>query len=1264
MWLSKPLLHYMLLVFLWWCWAGVVLGCNLRCPTNQFCFDGMFSARPPTCERCWKCCLFGEVYGECSSNCDCNSVTSKSGLSPRDAWKYFEGYDPVQRMLELRGWASWNTDRCNVTRGEGCPCLLTNKPENNSLPCDAGFKCVKMQGVQPWDIFELGQLQYSVQATCEKCTPREICKKGTMGATVTTVKSCPPGYDCSDVAYRPVGAGTWSDGFGGSGICGMPTLLNQSTYVAENVFGRIIGGRAPLTGTYCPQGSVNPFGLCPRGYYCPNESVAVACGKGMLCKEGSTQPRFCDRLGVCDGHSQVWHIGMLLWALFVLGLCLGGLMIRGSVVGLIGGWFSKKTSSSTQGSDGVLSLAQVDKYRYLIKTFRNDESIIRAPALPKVFNHDGRVTAESITRSRQLTELTLLGLEVKVGNRTILYPNSVTFKCCGVNAIMGASGCGKSTLLSALMGNVRQGQNGKLIMRTLMMGMEDCEHGSQPDIDVHCVDLGNGEVNSNVLQLRSFVPQDDIVCGELTVRENIEFSMLLNVHHTGNMHLRSTVDWVMEQLQIKHIQNSIVGTVERRGISGGQRKRVSIGMGMACLPSLLLLDEPTSGLDATTSEALLNVLGGLTRAGITVVCVLHQPRYESWMLLDQVLLLSKYGTLFFGSPTLAIMYFTRALNLSVNINENPADAIMDIISSHEKDFTKSWLDSGFSWCKDVNDRHPHLHAALKLDVFFEASTKRSPEYIVLYTGLELESETSVVNPKDVRDFIKHKLGMRSGLSIQQLTSWFEYISNRWGNGQVVTFKDLVIALQDITLSVKLQGKHDNIIDKAGIINSVQHGSGTSLKVITLVRRFISNCRKKVIEHNPQSQWLASQPSKTSKTHMHDMGFINEVIYFVLLLKAMGRIHPILGVSDSANKIIGSSTIPVISDTDITERRIPVVQHPTLRLCWYIWVLLRRKLLSIWRSAWSVQLIMPLVAAIIVGMIHGSSWGARDLPGNLTMAASCLGVLSAVTHIRTFALDRLVMRRDEMTLAYLVAYSLADLLWISLVLPLVFGIPYWLMIAPYSGFTKWWIVWIGVSWWTSGVVYVIGVLPLALHWLNIIAAFVAVIFGAFINGLNTNVPEWLNNLSYAKWATETLMVTEFQTGYIDLRLQDDPHYSISTVAGVLGRLGFCKTVVSKTVNVYNLLLMLLGSRNPWRECETHLWVLFLIGTVGRCIAAILLMSIENWEHIKLWIYSLKHHIHKILHKKTAPSRRRRRSSVEVNDLWMSTYIGPSRPHTRT
>ena len=183
---------------------------------------------------------------------------------------------------------------------------------------------------------------------------------------------------------------------------------------------------------------------------------------------------------------------------------------------------------------------------------------------------------------------------------------------------------------------------------------------------------------------------------------------------------------------------------------------------------------------------------------------------------------------------------------------------------------------------------------------------------------------------------------------------------------------------------------------------------------------------------------------------------------------------------------------------------------------------------------------------------------------------------------------------------------------------------------------------------------IGVLPLALHWLNIVAAFIAVIFGAFINGLNSNVPQWLNDLSYAKWATESLLIAEFQTGKIDLQIQDDPHYSVSIVAGVFGKLGFCKTVVSKTASIYDLLLTLLGgTSNPWKNCKTHLWILFLIGTIGRCVAAVLLLCIENSEHIKLWLSSIHWHIKKYIYKNKVPPKRRR-SSVEANALWMSTY----------
>lgn len=86
------------------------------------------------------------------------------------------------------------------------------------------------------------------------------------------------------------------------------------------------------------------------------------------------------------------------------------------------------------------------------------------------------------------------------------------------------------------------------------------------------------------------------------------------------------VERVIDTLGLQAVRDSLVGTVEKRGISGGQRKRVNVGLEMVMEPSLLLLDEPTSGLDSASSQLLLRALRREALEGVSVCLVVHQPR--------------------------------------------------------------------------------------------------------------------------------------------------------------------------------------------------------------------------------------------------------------------------------------------------------------------------------------------------------------------------------------------------------------------------------------------------------------------------------------------------------------------------------------------------------------------------------------------------------------------------------------------------------------
>ncbi|KAE8547624.1 hypothetical protein TMatcc_009431 [Talaromyces marneffei ATCC 18224] len=137
-----------------------------------------------------------------------------------------------------------------------------------------------------------------------------------------------------------------------------------------------------------------------------------------------------------------------------------------------------------------------------------------------------------------------------------------------------------------------------------------------------------------------YVPQDDIVLPELNVYENI-------VHAAR---CRLPRGW--RDADIKAHTN-----VGKPIISGGQRKRVSIGMELAAAPMAIFLDEPTSGLDATSASSMMKTLKAIARLGISVIVIIHQPRSEIFDLFDTLILLGNGQTIYEGPQVDVKQYF-------------------------------------------------------------------------------------------------------------------------------------------------------------------------------------------------------------------------------------------------------------------------------------------------------------------------------------------------------------------------------------------------------------------------------------------------------------------------------------------------------------------------------------------------------------------------------------------------------------------------------
>ena len=193
----------------------------------------------------------------------------------------------------------------------------------------------------------------------------------------------------------------------------------------------------------------------------------------------------------------------------------------------------------------------------------------------------------------------------------------------------------------------------------------------------------------SITRLRSyagFVPQDDILHPDLTVYENLYYSAMLRLPRSMSKKQKfRIIEDTIEMLGLDHIRDSRVGSVEKRGISGGQRKRVNIGTELVANPSLLFMDEPTSGLDASAALEVLSSLRRLADLGLTIVTVVHQPRYSIFSSFHTVLLLGQGGrTVYLGKTEECMAYFD-SLGFEQPENENPADFFMDVISGVVRD---------------------------------------------------------------------------------------------------------------------------------------------------------------------------------------------------------------------------------------------------------------------------------------------------------------------------------------------------------------------------------------------------------------------------------------------------------------------------------------------------------------------------------------------------------------------------------------------------
>lgn len=176
----------------------------------------------------------------------------------------------------------------------------------------------------------------------------------------------------------------------------------------------------------------------------------------------------------------------------------------------------------------------------------------------------------------------------------------------------------------------------------------------------------------------AYVQQDDILFQTMTVRECLEFAAKLKLPGTPQSK-QMRVENIIQELRLTKCQNTKIGGPLVKGVSGGERKRTSIGVELITDPYLVFLDEPTTGLDSFTATSVMETLKDLAKSGRTIVQTIHQPNSDIFEMMDRLMLLAKGKIIYFNEASKAVDYFA-GINFTCPELSNPADYFMSIMS--------------------------------------------------------------------------------------------------------------------------------------------------------------------------------------------------------------------------------------------------------------------------------------------------------------------------------------------------------------------------------------------------------------------------------------------------------------------------------------------------------------------------------------------------------------------------------------------------------
>lgn len=232
--------------------------------------------------------------------------------------------------------------------------------------------------------------------------------------------------------------------------------------------------------------------------------------------------------------------------------------------------------------------------------------------------------------------------------------------------LMGLSGAGKTTLLDAISGYIK---------------------ATKGSIHINGIELYQNF--ETIKQYIGYVPQDDIIHPDLTVYESLMYSAKLRLD-LSEKDIKERIDKVLHDLGIYEIKGDLIGSADKKGISGGQRRRVNLAVELIAEPELIFLDEPTSGLSSVDTKSVMETLKKLTDSGKTIIITIHQPSLTNYKMMDNIIILTHGQCAYYGQNYPNSIKFFNNNQSNTEIISDPDNALIGLDNGEIKGI--SWKD--------------------------------------------------------------------------------------------------------------------------------------------------------------------------------------------------------------------------------------------------------------------------------------------------------------------------------------------------------------------------------------------------------------------------------------------------------------------------------------------------------------------------------------------------------------------------------------------